>query len=286
MPAYILAAPFLFLISILPLKLLYFISDLTFPFVYYIVRYRQKVVRQNLSNSFPEKSVKELRAIEKAFYKYLCDLAMEIFKCSRISKPELMERCRFTNLEVLTKYQEQNRSVIVAMGHMGNWEWAGLSMNLHSSYQLLSVFRPVKNKYFDDWFLRFRSRFGSVLVPLKQVPRYLVQYANTPNILALIADQTPVKETAIWVDFLNQDTAVHPGVEQLAKKMNRPVIYAACRMNGRGRYEITFEELCSNPLETKENEITELHTKKLEGEIKNNPVIWLWSHKRWKHNRK
>jgi Kdo2-lipid IVA lauroyltransferase/acyltransferase len=279
-----LSYPFIFFIASLPFPLLYVFSDCCF----YLVRltgYRRKVILRNLRNSFPEKTEPEIRAIANDFYRYLCDLVLETLKTMRMSEPELKKRCTFAKLDWLQALHAEKRSLIVVMGHYGNWEWAGPAFSLSTPYTLLGAYRPLANRFFDRLLFRLRTRFGGHLVPARKILRRMVETRREVTATALLADQTPRRKDAYWMEFLHQETPIFTGPEKLARKFNFPVVFMNIRRRQRGYYDVDAELLFENPAETTEGEITEKFTRRLEAEIRKEPTYWLWSHKRWKHKR-
>jgi KDO2-lipid IV(A) lauroyltransferase len=280
--------PFLYFISILPFPLFYLVSDLFCFLLYYVFGYRKKVVYQNLKNSFPEKSHKELKKIEREFYSYLCDLFLETFKTLTISKRQAIKRCAFTpqTQALFDKLNDEKKSCIIVMGHFGNWEWAGNSFGLLCKQKLYVIYHPLHNKQFNNLIYKMRTRFGNGLYAMRDTIREMIKNRNEVNCTAFIADQTPAPEGAYWTTFLNQDTPIFWGTEKIAQKLNFPVVYVTVNRVKRGFYEVHSEILVQDPKSTKEGEISELHTRKLEADIKAQPEVWLWSHRRWKHKRK
>ncbi len=284
---YILALPFFYLLSLLPFPLLYLFSDLVYLIVYRVFGYRKKVVLENLRKSFPEKSEAEIKLICKRFYHYLCDFIVETFKILTISKKGIIKHCKFQPdcLALFDRLAEENKSVIMVMGHVGNWEWAGHPFTLQCKQQLYVLYHPVKNKYFDKLMLDMRSRFGTRMLAMRSAYKEMVAHRKDLTVTVFIADQTPQPDGAYWTTFLNQDTPVFKGTETIAKKLNLPVVYSYVRRVKRGYYEMTAEMLVENPVATADGEISEMHTRRLEKDIKAHPEIWLWTHKRWKHKR-
>lgn len=279
--------PFIYLISIIPFPLFYGVSDFFFVLLYYIIGYRKKVVYQNLKNSFPEKTHEELKTIERKFYRYLCDLFLETFKTLTISKKEAINRCAFTQqtTDLFNKLNDEKKSCIIVMGHYGNWEWAGNTFSLLLKQQLYVIYHPLTNKQFNNLMYKMRTRFGNKLYAMREVMREMIKNRNEINATAFIADQTPPPEGAYWTTFLNQDTPVFVGTEKIAQKLNYPIVYVTVSRPKRGHYLVNAEILVNEPKSTKEGEISELHTRRLEEDIKKQPEIWLWSHRRWKHKR-
>ena len=282
-----LALPFIYLISLLPFPVLNLLSDLVFVLMYHVAGYRKKVVMENLYNSFPEKSEKEISVIRKKFYRFFCDFLLETFKMLTISRQSMLKHCTMEegSLQLMTKLYDEKKSVILVLGHLGNWEWGSNAFSLLCKQPLYGVYQPLNNKLFNRLIIDMRTRFGTKLIEMKNTFREMVENKNEINATAFIADQTPSPENAYWTTFLNQDTPVFRGTEIIARKINYPVIFFSIKKIKRGYYQIAAEMLCENPASTSEGEISEMHTKKLEEEIRQSPETWLWSHRRWKHKR-
>lgn len=284
LPLYLLL-PFIYLVALIPFRAMYFISDVTFLIVFRLIGYRRKVVRTNLFNSFPDKPEKEINRIEKEFYRYFCDLLFETLKTLTISPQQLKRRVLFEDPSPFIKYFEKKQSIIIVMGHMGNWELAGARFGVENLHKLNTIYHPLSNPFFEKLIVRMRTRLGNGLYPMSEAYKRMLQDRGLVTATAFIADQSPSPRTAYWMQFLNQDTPVFQGTEKLARKLNYPVLYVSLQRYGRGRYRIQCEELCEDPSGTKEFEITRLHTHRLEKDIIQSPEIWLWTHRRWKHKR-
>ena len=258
--------PFIYFVSVLPFSALYRLSDI----LYHLLRlsgYRKKVILKNLQNSFPQKSTEEIEGICSAYYRYLCDLILETLRTLRMSEKESKERCTFHKPEWLDKLQSEGQSFIIAMGHYGNWEWAGPSFTLNTGFQLVVIYRPLSNIYFEKMMCGMRTRFGTRITPVNLTLRDMVANRKSLTATAFIADQTATKKNAYWMTFLNQDTAVFTGPEKLSIKFNYPVVYMNVHRPRRGYYEVFPELLISDPSATAENEISEKFMKRLEKDI-------------------
>ena len=271
------------LISLLPFRILYILSDTLFFFIYYIFKYRRNVVQTNLNNAFPEKSRDERVAIETRFYRFLADTIVESIKSISITKKELKERYQFENLKDITKHLTAGRSVIAVSGHYGNWEWGPLGIPFELDCDILVVYKPLSDQKFDHFINSIRSRFGTIMIPMKQTLRKVAEYKNKPHVMVLVGDQTPTREESqYFTSFLNQPTAVFLGVEKIAVRTNNPIIYFSIKRIKRGYYKSYVKPLIDNPKDCSEYEITDAHTKELEDLIIEKPEFWLWSHRRWK----
>jgi len=274
---------FLYLISLLPFWFLYLIGDMIFLLLYYVIRYRRKVVWTNLRNSFPEKSDTELKVIERKYFRYLGELIVEIVKMFSMSADQVKKHIVPVNKEVLDGYFNEGKSIIGAVAHYGNWEWGCLRLGLTTERRGIVVYKELSNPVFDNAFKKARSRFGAMLVEMRQTLRAMITYKNEPSISMLVSDQTPVRhEIHYFTEFLHQQTSVFLGVEKLAKMMNTAVVYCDIRRVKRGYYKCTFVPLFDEAKNTAEHEITLAHVHYLEKVIREEPQYWLWSHKRWK----
>lgn len=284
--SYLLVGFFIF-ISYFPLWVLYGIADFFYLILYYVVGYRRSVVKDNLKNSFPEKSEKERLAIEKKFYKHLADLIIEIIKYRTISKKEISRRCKIKNPEFLEKYNLKDRSIICIQGHYANWEWNTHIDSLFSQ-KILSVYKPLHNEIEDKFMIKIRERFGAMTVTKNRIIRTLArrQKAGELSAVGLVSDQVPdVTKSTYWMQFLNQDTPVFLGAEKMATMFDLPVIFIYVEKLKRGYYEMEFLPVTNNPKETKPFEITEKHVRLTEKMIQSAPEYWMWSHRRWKRKR-
>ena len=283
---YYMALPFVYGISLLPFPLLYLVSDLLYLVIHHILGYRKQVVLTNLRNSFPEKSEAEIRAIAARFYQWFCDLTLETLKTLTVSPEAVRKRVAFENIDILREYARQNRSIILVLGHYGNWELAGARYSQEKDIpQLYVIYHPLANKHFDRMMYRMRTRHGTKLYKMREAGKDMIRDKDLLTATAFIADQTPSPERAYWMTFLGQDTPVFLGTEALAKKLDKPVVYICISRPRRGYYRMEMETLVADPKASRAGEITEVHTRRLEADIKKSPELWLWTHRRWKHRR-
>ena len=282
---YYFALPFVYGIALLPFPLLYVVSDGLYIVLYKLLGYRTAVVRENLRRSFPEKSAEELRTIERAFYRWFCDLVVETLKTLTISPAHVKERVSVSGEEVLKKHFDAGRSVILVMGHWGNWELGGARFSQLGLHQLFVIYHPLQNKWFDGLVHHMRTRLGNKLYAMNDTMKGMLRDRDKVTATAFIADQTPPPDRAFWTTFLHQETPVFFGTEKIAQKLGYPVIYVGIERVRRGHYVMRFEELVANPERTTEGELSQLHTRRLESDIRRLPAFWLWSHRRWKHKR-
>jgi KDO2-lipid IV(A) lauroyltransferase len=271
----------------IPLPVLYFISLKLYILLYYVLGYRKKVVKKNIANSFPGQTEKFKKNIEKRYYKHLSDLIAENIACQYFSLVEMKSRCELdqTLKDIVEHLYAQNKSFIALMGHTGNWEWSGLATPGLIKHMPYSLYRPLKNKDFDDFFLRFRSHTGMHLITMQFAPRIFHRQNPEPACIAFIADQSPPPEHAVWTTFLHQETGFFKGYEVLARKYKLPVVYVSQKKISKGRYRLYGEMITEDASKEATNQVVLNYVKLLEKDIQEQPECWLWSHRRWKHKR-
>lgn len=282
--------PLLRLISRLPLGVLYVLADLCFPLLYYVARYRRKVVTENLNNAFPELSPRERHKIRRRFYRWFCDYVVETLKLLSISRQEMIRRMVIEGVDEMERSLETKPFVFIFLGHYCNWEWVSsipLWYQKEDSHGA-QLYRPLKNKAFDRLFLEMRSRFGSENISKYEALRHILQLRRDgkKTCIGFISDQTPGWNSIHdWVDFLHQDTPVFTGTERIAKKVDAAIFFADIRRVRRGYYHLVLRRMTDEPKDFPDYALTEQYMRELEQIIRRQPHLWLWSHRRWKHRR-
>ena len=277
---------FVTVLSLLPFWVLYLISDLLYLLAFHVVKYRKKIVIENLSKSFPEKDPGEIDQIARRFYSHFCDLLVESFKLKTISAKKLEKRMIIRNPEFVNHYFEEGKSVLVLTMHYNNWEWNAIIPHF-LKHRILFVYNPARNLAWDAFINRMRERFGGELVSTKKILKTLLNYQrqHKPTFTWLSADQRPKSNTRFWTTFLNQDAGFFPGPEALARHTNQVVLFQHVEKVKRGHYKTTFELLSEKPAKLPPDELLHLYVHKIESLIRKQPEYYLWSHKRWKHKR-
>ena len=277
---------FVALFSVIPFRVLYWISDFLFFIIYHVAGYRTKVVSDNLRNSFPEKDEKWIQITTRAFYHHLVDILMESLKSFTMQEEALVKRFRMKPSDFLEKVYKEGKSVIVVAGHYNNWEWPGIAAGSQMFHKPVGFYKPMNNPFVDAFVRKTRVKGRSALVSINDTIAVFKTDWLEPAAFYMIADQSPSSiRLAYWVNFLNQDTPVLHGPEKYARVYNMPVVYTAIRKVRRGFYESEFLVLCEDPSKTKTGEITSKFMNMLEESIRENPQYYLWSHRRWKHKR-
>lgn len=275
------------LFSLLPFRAIYLTSSFIAFVLHSVIRYRRKVVDENLKNSFPEKNEKERREIARRFYGNLSDIIVEVLKTQGMNATELQRRMKVINPGLPEQYRKQGRSVIMVSGHCGNWEWYPPSTALQCPgfVHNCAIVKPLSSEVFEDFMTSLRTRFiKDVLIPFKSAYRIMASRRHELSLTAILADQTPHRDEINYHTlFLNQQTAVFLGTERIAKSLDHVVMFAHIRRVKRGFYEVEFELITDTPNQTAEHEITNSHVKILEKDIQRHPEQWLWSHRRWKY---
>ena len=278
--------PIIYIFASLPFFMTQCLGNVVYFILYKLVKYRVKVVKENLKNAFPEKSDAERLEIEIKYYKHLSDLFFETIKGLTMTKNQLKRRMTNIDQHIYDDFYFKGQSFIVVMSHCGNWEWVCDMSQVDCKQQVQCVYKTLSSKGFDWLMYKIRSRFGAIPMSMEQTLRVMTNNKNVPTVTAFIGDQNPSSgKTAHWSYILNQDTPFMNGPEKISKMFNYPIVYLSSRKIKRGYYEARSEMIIENPKNFKDGEITEIIAKRTEKEILDQPEIWLWSHRRWKHKK-
>lgn len=284
---YLIVVPFTYFIAILPFFVLRGLAYFMYLVLYRIFGYRKKVVRQNLRNAFPEKTEHEIIRIERKFFLHLADVMLETLKMLTMNDRMAKKHIRIPKqgVDLINSYNDQGKSLIIAIAHYGCWEWGNYGYQAEIDYELRGIYHPLSDPYFEKLMQHMRTRSGSIAVKMKETLRYMIQNRKRVANTAFVADQSPSPHGAHWTIFLNQETGFFYGMEKIARKLDMPVVFLSIDKEKRSHYVMNFEPLIDNPAQTEEGEITEEYVRRLEKRIQEKPEHWLWSHRRWKHKR-
>lgn len=288
---YALLYGFTYLLSLLPLRALYVISDIAFLLVFHCFKYRRKVVSNNLVKAFPDKDDQERSQIERSFYHWLCDYAFETIKLLSINDKRLLKHIEFRGVDQLEQCYDRGQSCAAILGHYCNWEWlsaTGLAFHRYPQAMMGLIYHPLYNDAFDRLFVAIRSAHGGDCIPKKDVLRRMVtcKQQQRPYLFGYISDQSPRwKDIHLWLTFMNQDTAVFTGGERIMRKANDAVFYVDMQRPRRGQYVCTFKLITDDVNSLPEHEVTRRFFQLLEESIHRQPELYLWTHRRWKRTK-
>lgn len=271
-------------LSRLPLSVLYIFSDVLFFFSFYVVRYRRRMVKRNLSRSFPEKSSAERHRIERSFYKNLCDYSVEMLKLLTISREELTRRMVFLRPELAEEFKNHNQSILFLASHQFNWEWLLVSASASFPMPIDFVYQSVNNAFFEKVSLHSRTRFGAYAIKRDEVAREVVKRKHITRGIATVADQYPGlgRDKKYSTSFLNQETVFFLGTNQLALLTQYPAVFYTVKKIRRGYYQAEPIVVGLPPYPKDSVAVLEKYVRCVEEVIRKHPDGWLWSHNRWK----
>ena len=271
---------------VVPFFIIYIKGYFTYIVLYYVIGYRKKVVVENLSKSFPNKTKIEINKITKLFFKNnLSNIFIEGIKGFTLSSKQLKKRYKVLNPYILNEYFESNQDIIAIASHYTNWEWGIQAVNNQIKHQAAALYKPLSNKFIEKHIKKLREKSGIHLVPINKTLDYFKKIKNKPVIYIMAADQYPGgnMDKAIWVNFLGRKTPCLHGPESYARYNKLPVFFFDTQRIKKGYYTLEIKLLTDNPELLKKGEITQLYMNNLEKSIINKPENWLWSHKRWKN---
>ncbi|RAR73920.1 lysophospholipid acyltransferase family protein [Flavobacterium aciduliphilum] len=285
---YLIIYPILWLISILPFPVLYWLSDGIYVILYYIIGYRKRTVRENLAMALPHLSDQERLEIEKKSFHHLCDMFLEMIKTMTISEKEINKRFTYSNLDTYLDLEKKGKSIALMCAHYASYEWV-ISMNTKTTFKGFAIYKRIANPYFDQLVRKIRSRFDAYLITTKETKSCIEKNAKEGvfGVYGFASDQTPRRSDNLhWFHFMGIETPIHFGAEMLAKRYNMNVIFLKVTKIKRGYYSASFEVLSENATSVPDFEISETFMKKVEEQIYEAPEYYLWTHKRWKHKKK
>ena len=278
---YIILSPLLWIVSFVPLKVLYIKSLILSNFFFY----RNHIIKSNIDNAFNNSNIYHKKQIIKGFRRYFLNLICEIIKMISVNNSFYKNRITIKNIEILDQYYDRNQTIVLMMGHHNNWEWAGQIISIKSKQKFVSVYKKLSSSFFDYLMINLRKKNGADVIEMNDIIKHI--YDNKEcKIIGLIADQNPiVTYSTTWTKFFNQSVPVIDGPEKIARKLNFPVLF--CNMNKikDGYYTISFEVIDENPKTSNSGDITNKFFNRLEEKIKEEPNNYLWSHNRWKHKK-
>ncbi|MGB0838203.1 MAG: lysophospholipid acyltransferase family protein [Flavobacteriaceae bacterium] len=285
---YLVTYPFFMVVSLLPFKVMYLLSDLFYLILYYLIGYRKKVVQKNLKLAYPDKTEKERLDLEKKSYRHFVDIFFEMAKTFTVSKKELLKRYKFSNTELIDRLHNEGRSVIMMSSHYGNWEWSIL-VPVVTNYTSYATYTEISNPYFNKAVIQSRGKFGAIPIEAKKtVPAIIKNSARKKQALyGLISDQSPsYKNLNYFTEFFGVKVPVHIGAETLAKKYDIAVVMLDTQQTKRGYYQSEFKMISEFPKQTESREITQKYLRETEHQINRNPSLYFWTHNRFKHSNK
>jgi KDO2-lipid IV(A) lauroyltransferase len=277
----------LFVVSLVPLRTGYAFSSFLYFVLRHIVKYRKKVITDNLRLVFPDKNESEIAAIVRKYYRHLSEVFVEIMYSLYIPEKVVRKRIRFVNPELLDKYYSEGRHIVAVTGHYANWEW-GYGFPMYCRHKLMEVYKKLNNKISNRLFHDVRARFGGVPVEMANLKPILAESRKHPTLIYLIADQTPAGNERLWyyTSFLGvSGTPVFLGPEKIAQKFDAVFVFVNMQKVKRGFYRIEFIPLCENSKDTSTYELTDKYLRMMEKIIYDKPEYWMWSHRRWKRRK-
>lgn len=269
--------------SRLPLAILYGLADVLYFVAYYVIRYRRRVVRDNLKACFPEKEEQAIQGIERCFYRHLADLIVEVIKAPSLSTTELRRRGVIIGHEEVNRYHQQGKPVLILMGHSGNWEWVNYMAAPSLLFPTDPVYKKLKNTAVDRFMYELRSKTGAKPIEKDKISREMVRRRNQSRNVVMLADQLPAQGSdRLWLEMLGRPTGFYKGPGQIAEFTAWPVFFVAVRKRSRGHYEAEYIPISDGSMSSVE--VMQAYVKLLENEIRQQPENWLWSHRRWKYH--
>lgn len=273
------------ILFILPTHFFYALSSIIAWFLAHVIRYRKKVIEENIQKSFPHFTKKEVQIIKNQFYQNLTDQFLEMLIMASESYDWINKRYEI-DVNHLNQLYDENRSVLMVLGHQFNWEWGLWLLTKKTPFHVQGVYMPIKNSYINRWLVKIRSKYGAEMVPANNVRTLIKPPVNKPTLTLIIGDQSPANlDRCLWTNFLNQETAFINAYEKIAMKRKMAVVFIEVIKKSQGNYKTPYFVFTKDASQLKPNELVMNFVRFLENSIKKNPSNWLWSHRRWKHKK-
>ena len=274
------------ILSYLPISILRKFMSILYLVNKLFIRYRYKIIYNNIKIVFPFKSDVQVRKIREGFYDHFFNLFGEIIKLISINKLFIKERVSIKNPDLLDSLLTNYGSVVLMSGHFNNWEWMGAKISISYPDKFIAIYKKLNSSTFNNLFIKIRERFGGKTISMEESIRYIINNKKESKIIGIIGDQNPmINKSTEWITFFDKPIPVFMGGEQIAKKLNYPVIFCNMQKNDNKSYSITFEIIALDSSKTSKGEITKSYFDLLERQIKEEPTKWLWSHRRWRHTK-
>lgn len=286
---YIIYSP-LYLLSLLPLKALYWLTTLLKKILFSLFGYRKEVILINLAGAFPTLFYPNILNIYREFITNFSQIVAENIKLISLSPVKIKEMVTIANPEVLEHYFKNGKAVIITGGHIGNWEFltkmhhfnGGDKLGYNSSH-FSFIYQEQRSKLSDKIVKRIRSSNSEVkLIPSQAAARTILKQSDVMQCYFLFADQCPLEGSKFKFNFLNRPTTFFGGPEVLSSRTGMATLFLRMERKEKGKYIVKFEEITDTPTTCEKGYITERYAQLLEEAIVSQPSNWLWSHKRWK----
>ena len=245
-------------------------------------QYRKDIIGQNIDRAYPSISKEEIKKLSSDYIKQLGNVIGETLKGHSMNQAEIAQRFVFNNPEIANKYSNQGKSIILCLGHIGNWEWGQAVVSHYLNAKCVGVYKQLSSKSFDRYLLSKRSKFDVHLHSQKAILKYIIGNRDEVCVYIFIADQYPPSHPKMKVNFFGIPTSCDSSIEKIASKYDLPVVYADIKNAGKHKYQTDLIEISSESASTEQGTITKQYASLLEQNIRREPALWLWSHRRWK----
>lgn len=248
---------------------------------------RKSITLRNLRQAYPDRDDAFIRRIARASYEGLVTTILELMWTPRLKDIDLETVIRFVNREVVEEAIRRGKGVVLMSGHLGNWEWLciGAARLLGRSFTV--IVHPLHNPRVDALVESYRALFGNRPVPMGAAIRDVIRTLRERGIIAALADQN-APPTSVFVPFLGKPASTFEGPAAFALRSGAPMVMGFALRGADGSYDIVLEEVptadLSGPTPGNVAELTRRHVKALERAIRKHPELWLWQHRRWKHD--
>jgi Kdo2-lipid IVA lauroyltransferase/acyltransferase len=247
-------------------------------FVYFL-GIRKAVTRDNLALAFPTLPKHAVRDLSAQVYRHMGRVATSIVSLPQLSRAAEGKWIFIEGWDALDAALREGKGVIVASGHLGNWEIMG-SMVARCGYPVTFVVAAQSNERVEDWLDNWRNRAGIETIKRRDAVRGVLMALKQNRIVAMLIDQD-AHEDGAFVPFFGRLASAPRGPAVFHLRTGAPVIFASSIHLPGDKYKIRLVRVIPEPNEDADA-LTARMTKMLEDAIRETPEQWLWMHRRWK----
>jgi KDO2-lipid IV(A) lauroyltransferase len=243
-------------------------------------------MRDHIAIAFPDHDEREQRRLIRGCADHLgCVLAEVAWLWG--ARPEDVESiCEYEGLEYLHEAFQAGRGVIVATGHIGNWELLNAGLASVGIPVTVAV-RELDDSRTDSLINELRCRFGSeVVLRTSSAGRQLVKAIACNRGIGLLIDQDIPSIPGVFVPFFGRDAWTPSGAAMLALRTRCPLVPGFIHRKPDGTHKIVigppFPVPREGSLQDRVRELTAAATARVEWHVRAWPQQWVWMHRRWR----
>jgi KDO2-lipid IV(A) lauroyltransferase len=246
----------------------------------------RRIAMRNLELAMPDTTPGERQRITSGVFRSIARVLVGMARLPDLTPENIGEWIVHDGLENLREAQRRGKGVLIATGHLGNWE---LSVNAHtllcgdalSTETMNVVVRPLDNPLIDDFVRHRREMFGNRMIGKREFVRSLLKALQAGETAAMLVDQNNMLDQGVFVDFFGLPARSGTSFAKIAAHTGAAVVPGfAVWIEAEGRYRLKFYPAVDMTGDIVQD--TQRVQAAIERAIREYPDQWLWIHRRWK----